>query len=84
MSRAGAQARAHLAQVNGWTLARADAYIDEAFGVWPQRIQGPWTLDLESLRPCVLGGEYTHILSRVANAAERATAERRKSKSLPD
>jgi hypothetical protein len=44
--------------------------------VWAQRIQGPWTLDLEGLRPCVLGSEYTHILSRVANAPERRTAER--------
>src|SRR6266542_1675317 len=72
----GAQARAHLARVNGWTLARADAYIDEAFGVWAQRSQGPWTLDLGGLRPYVLGSEYTHILGRLANAPERRTAER--------
>jgi hypothetical protein len=53
--------------------------------VWAQRTQGPWTLDLEGLRPCVLGSEYTHILSRVANAPERHTAEPAvKSKSLPD
>jgi hypothetical protein len=58
----GARARAHLAQVNGWTLAQADAYIGEAFGVWAQRSGGPWTLDLEGLRPYVLGSEYARIV----------------------
>jgi hypothetical protein len=56
-----AQARAHLARVNGWTLAQADACIAEAFRVWAQRSQGPWILDLEGLRPYVLGNEYARI-----------------------
>jgi hypothetical protein len=62
----GAQARAHLARVNGWTLAQADAYIAEAFQVWAQRSQGPWTLDLEGLRPYVLGNEYLRIVRLAA------------------
>src|SRR6266542_2277147 len=66
-----AQARAHLARVNGWTLAQADAYIGEAFRVWAQRSQGPWTLDLDGLRPYVLGGEYLRIVRQAAIPPER-------------
>jgi hypothetical protein len=62
----GAQARAHLARVNGWTLERADAYISQAFQVWAQRSGGPWTLDLEGLRPYVLGSEYARIVRQAA------------------
>jgi hypothetical protein len=69
----GAQARAHLARVNGWTLAHADAYISEAFGVWAQRSQGPWTLDLEGLRPYVLGSEYARIVRLAAVRPGRRT-----------
>jgi len=58
----GTQARAHLARVNGWTLEQADDHINEAFRVWAQRSQGPWTLDLEGLRPYVLGSEYDRIV----------------------
>ncbi len=33
----GAIATAHLAQVNGWTLAEADRYVQQQFAVWMQR-----------------------------------------------
>jgi hypothetical protein len=69
----GAQARAHLARVNGWTLAQADAYISQAFQVWAQRSQGPWTLDLEGLRPYVLGNEYLRIVQLAVIPPERRT-----------
>jgi hypothetical protein len=62
----GAQARAHLARVNGWTPGQADTYISEAFQVWAQRSSGPWTLDLEGLRPYVLGSEYQRIIRMAA------------------
>jgi hypothetical protein len=67
----GAQARAHLARVNGWTLAQADAYIAEAFQVWAQRSGGPWTLDLEGLRSYVLGSEYARIVHQAAIPPQR-------------
>jgi hypothetical protein len=67
----GRQARAHLARVNGWTLGQTDAYIAEAFGVWAQRSQGPWTLDLEGLRPYVLGSEYACIVRQAAIPPQR-------------
>jgi hypothetical protein len=66
-----AQARAHLARVNGWTLAQADAYIAETFQVWAQRSHGSWTLDLEGLRPYVLGSEYARIVRQAAIPPER-------------
>jgi hypothetical protein len=72
----GAKARAHLARVNGWALEQADTFIGEAFRVWAQRSQGPWTLDLEGLRPYVLGSEYARIVRRAANPPKRRTAER--------
>jgi hypothetical protein len=67
----GAQARAHLARVNGWTLEQADAYIGEAFRMWAQRSRGPWMLDLEGLRPYVLGNEYLRILRLAAVPPEQ-------------
>jgi hypothetical protein len=67
----GRQARAHLARVNGWTLGQTDAYIAKAFGVWAQRSQGPWTLDLEGLRPYVLGSEYGRIVRQAAIPPQR-------------
>jgi hypothetical protein len=70
----GAQAPAHLARVNGWTLGQTEAYIDEAFGVWAQRSHGPWMLDLEGLRPYVLGGEYLRIVRQAAIPPERRQA----------
>ncbi len=71
----GTQARAHLARVNGWTLEQADAYISQAFQVWAQRSAGPWTLDLEGLRPYVLGNEYAHIVRQAAIPPERRGTE---------
>ncbi len=70
----GQQARAHLARVNGWTLEQADAHISEAFRVWAQRSQGSWTLDLEGLRPYVLGSEYVRIVRNAAMPPERRPA----------
>jgi hypothetical protein len=60
----GTQARAHLAHVNGWSLARTDAHIAEAFRVWAQRSQGPWILDLEGLRPYLPAAEYARVARR--------------------
>jgi hypothetical protein len=70
----GAQARAHLARVNGWTLEQADAYVSEAFRVWAQRSRGLWTLDLEGLRPSVLGSAYARIVRQAAIPPERRTS----------
>jgi hypothetical protein len=60
------QARAHLAQVNGWSLAQTDAHIRDAFGRWAQRNQGPWILDLEGLRPYLGTAEYARVARRAA------------------
>jgi hypothetical protein len=62
----GTQARAHLARVNGWSLARTDAHIAEAFRVWARRNQGPWILDLEGLRPYLPAAEYARVARRAA------------------
>lgn len=62
----GTQARAHLARVNGWSLARTDAHIAEAFRVWAQRNQGPWILDLDGLRPYLPAAEYARVAHRAA------------------
>jgi hypothetical protein len=34
--------------------------------VWAQRSGGPWTLDVEGLRPYVLGSEYARIVRQAA------------------
>jgi hypothetical protein len=60
------QARAHLARVNGWSLARTDAHIVEAFRLWARRNQGPWIVDLEGLRPYLEAAEYARIARRAA------------------
>lgn len=60
------QARAHLAKVNGWSLARTDAHIADAFRVWARRNQGPWIVDLEGLRPYLEAAEYARIARRAA------------------
>ena len=39
----------HLAQVNDWPLDHANRYADAAFGVWMERSQSEWTVDLGSL-----------------------------------
>ena len=42
----GAEAREHLAQVNGWTADEAGEYVTEAFRVWKERSEHEWTLDM--------------------------------------
>jgi hypothetical protein len=62
----GTQARAHLARVNGWSLARTDAHIAEAFRLWARRNQGRWILDVEGLRPYLAPAEYARVARRAA------------------
>ena len=38
-------ALAHLARVNGWSVADADAYIEAAFEQWASRSRHEWILD---------------------------------------
>jgi hypothetical protein len=66
-----AEARAQLMRVNGWTPEQADAYIEQAFQLWERRSQWPWTLDLDGLRPYVLGSEYPRIVRLAAIPPER-------------
>jgi hypothetical protein len=42
----GVKAQQHLAQVNGWSIKQARAYIREAFEVWEERSQHEWALDI--------------------------------------
>src|SRR6266511_1376755 len=62
----GTQARAHLARINGWSLARTDAHIADAFRLWAQRNHQPWILDLEGLRPYLAAAEYARVARRAA------------------
>jgi hypothetical protein len=63
----GTQARAHLARVNGWSLARTDAHIAEAFRLWARRSsQGRWLMDLNALRPYLPVVEYARVARRAA------------------
>ncbi len=62
----GTQARAHLARINGWSLARTDAHIADAFRLWAQRNHQPWILDLEGLRPYLAVAEYARVARRAA------------------
>jgi hypothetical protein len=62
----GTQARAHLAHVNGWSLAETDAHIAEAFRTWARRNQGPWVLDLEGLRGYLPDAEHARVARRAA------------------
>jgi hypothetical protein len=70
------QARTHLARVNGWTLAQTDAHIHEAFRVWAQRSQGPWTLDLEGLRLYLPPVEHARVVRLAAIPPERRSGDR--------
>jgi len=45
----GAEALAHLAEVNGWTQAEAKAHVSEQSAVWRQRNTVHWTLDVSIL-----------------------------------
>src|SRR6266542_4290097 len=67
----GTQARAHLARINGWSLARTDAHIADAFRLWAQRNHQPWILDLEGLRPYLAAAEYARRATRAYSAAAR-------------
>ena len=42
----GAIATAHLAKVNGWTLAEAKWYVHQQFALWMQRSRLAWQVDL--------------------------------------
>jgi hypothetical protein len=44
-----AQARAHLADVNGWSRQQTDRYIAEAFASWQRRSRNEWQLDITAL-----------------------------------
>jgi hypothetical protein len=42
-------AKAHLAQVNGWTEKQVDDYLDEVWRVWDDHSRHQWNLDLSWL-----------------------------------
>jgi hypothetical protein len=42
-------ARAHLAEINGWSAETADRYIEEAFAIWRRRSTRAWSLDISGL-----------------------------------
>jgi hypothetical protein len=65
------RARTHLARVNGWTLSQTETCIREAFRVWAQRSQGPWTANLEGLHPYVDPIEYARIARLATLPPER-------------
>ncbi len=44
-----AEARRHLAQVNGWTQEQAERYVKASFRVWKRRSRHAWTLDVSIL-----------------------------------
>ncbi|MHC9060993.1 HNH endonuclease [Pantoea sp. y20] len=43
------EATAHLAIVNGWSLAGADDYIEHSFDIWRHRSELPWQVDISWL-----------------------------------
>ena len=45
----GKAALAHLADVNGWSLAEATEYVAASFDTWSERSQYEWELDLSWL-----------------------------------
>jgi hypothetical protein len=45
----GEEAIKHLMVVNKWTRKQAIAHIKEAFKIWEQRSQYPWTLDISKI-----------------------------------
>jgi hypothetical protein len=63
----GAQARAHLATVNGWSAQAAAAHVAEAFATWERRSAVPWKLDLSGLRPYVDEPELDELLRRASS-----------------
>lgn len=45
----GAQARAHLGRINGWSMDDVELYLETQFEQWSRRSQHQWTLDLSWL-----------------------------------
>ena len=45
-----AQVKQQLLRVNGWTASRLEFEIREAYEVWEQRCEWPWTVDLSWLQ----------------------------------
>jgi hypothetical protein len=39
----------HLAEVNGWSAADAELYLEAAFEEWAARSRHQWTLDISAL-----------------------------------
>ncbi|MEU2349895.1 DUF5710 domain-containing protein [Modestobacter sp. NPDC049651] len=60
-----AEARAHLAAVNGWSAAQTARHIDEAAAVWRRRNTVDWSLDLSMLTDAGI------TVRRPPSAAER-------------
>lgn len=58
----GKNARAHLAEVNGWSNEQVLAHVAEAFATWRRRSELTWRLDLSGLRPYVSEGELGYPL----------------------
>lgn len=50
----GPEAARHLAKVNGWSQAEANAYITDQFAVWASRSEKVWVLDISGLDPYLL------------------------------
>ena len=44
------EARQHLADVNGWSIAKAEKYVIQQFEVWQKRSMYQWKLDLGWLK----------------------------------
>lgn len=61
------EARAHLAEVNGWSGQLADAYIEFAFQQWRERSRQEWKLDLSRIE----GESYRRWLRHARRKEER-------------
>lgn len=51
------QVKLHMQTLNGWTAREVDAAISEAYEVWEQRCEWPWTVDLSYLHDST----YIHV-----------------------
>ena len=65
------QAVAHLAKVNGWSVADAEFYIEAVMEQWARRSRHQWTLDLS-----VLHDRYGVTLDALPQEAAGAGPER--------
>lgn len=52
-----AEALAHLARTNGWSLADAELYVEACFEQWHRRSRHEWRLDLSYLRQFGIGDD---------------------------